>query len=46
MFGAVANTATGQLSVTADGSSGSLSHSEVLTLWIQASVATNLPQTA
>lgn len=46
VFGAAANATAGQFTVTADATSGSLSHSQNLALTIQASVSTNLPLTA
>jgi hypothetical protein len=45
LFGASSNTSTGQFSVTAQGSSGSLSHSVGLTLSIQSVAPVNLSRT-
>jgi len=42
IFGAAANSPTGQFNLTAKGTSGSLSHSAPLSLSIQASIASNL----
>jgi len=44
VFGAAFNASTGQFPVTAQGSSGSLSHSSDLSLSIQAGTAQNLPR--
>ncbi|MGB2677148.1 MAG: IPT/TIG domain-containing protein [Candidatus Acidiferrum sp.] len=44
VFGAAFNASTGQFSVTAQGTSGSLSHSSGLSLSIQAGSAQNLPR--
>jgi len=46
VFGAATNAATGNFSVTAQGSSGSLSHSQTLALTVQAGVVPTLPRTA
>jgi hypothetical protein len=46
LFGAGQNAATGQFTLTAQGTSGTLSHSKSLSLSIQAPVLTNLPQTS
>jgi hypothetical protein len=46
LFGAGPNAATGQFTFTAQGTSGTLSHSKSLSLSIQAPVLTNLPQTS
>ena len=46
VFGAATNAATGNFSVTAQGSSGALSHSQTLALTVQAGVAPMLPRTA
>jgi len=45
VFGAATNAATGNFTVTAQGSSGSLSHSATLALAVQASSAALLPRT-
>jgi len=46
IFGAALNASTGQFSVTAQGTSGSLSHSSGLSLSIQAGSAQNLPRSS
>jgi hypothetical protein len=46
LFGAGPNASTGQFTLTAQGSSGTLSHSQNLKLTIQGAVLTDLPQTA
>jgi IPT/TIG domain len=46
LFGAGPNASTGQFTLTAQGSSGALSHSKSLSLFIEAAAMTNLPQTA
>jgi len=46
VFGATANAATGNFTVSARGTSGSLSHSANLALAVQAGVAANLPRTS
>jgi DNA-binding beta-propeller fold protein YncE len=46
LFGVGPNASTGQFTVTAQGTSGTLSHSETLVLSIQPAALTNLPQTA
>ena len=46
LFGATANASAGQFSVTAQGTSGALSHSQVLSLAIQTAAPTNLPRTS
>ena len=46
LFGAASNAATGQFTATAQASSGSLSHSQPLTLTVQSVTPVNLPQTA
>lgn len=45
LFGAAPDAATGQFNVNANGTSGSLAHSQALSLAIQASAPTNLPRT-
>lgn len=45
VFGAALNTATGNFTVSAQGSSGTLSHSQMLALTVQAGVAPMLPRT-
>jgi hypothetical protein len=44
LFGASSDAAPGQSNVTAQGSSGSLSHSQALSLSVQAAAQTNLPR--
>ena len=46
VFGATASAATGNFTISAQGSSGSLSHSANLALTVQAAVAANLPRTS
>ena len=46
LFGAASNAATGQFNLNANASSGSLSHSQPLTLEVQAVTQASLPQTA
>lgn len=46
VFGAAANAATGNFTITAQGTSGSLSHSVTLTLVVQAGIASTLPRTS
>ena len=46
LFGATAAASTGQFNLTAQGTSGSLSHSQSLTLSIQPSGPSNLPRSA
>jgi len=46
LFGAEPNAVTGQFTFTAQGTSGTFSHSKSLSLSIQAPVLTNLPQTS
>jgi IPT/TIG domain len=46
LFGVGSNAATGQFTLTAQATSGGLSHSKNLTLSIQAAVLADLPQTA
>jgi hypothetical protein len=46
LFGAASSATTGQFNITADGTSGSLSHTQSLALAIQAATQANLPQTA
>jgi hypothetical protein len=45
LFGATSNAATGQFNVAAQGTSGSLSHSQPLALAVQSTAQANLPQT-
>jgi hypothetical protein len=45
VFGAASNAATGNFTVSAQGSSGTLSHSQTLTLTVQAGVVSMLPRT-
>lgn len=45
VFGAASNAATGNFTVSAQGSSGTLSHSQTLALTVQAGVAPTLPRT-
>lgn len=45
VFGAATNTATGNFTISAQGSSGALSHSQTLALTVQAGVASMLPRT-
>jgi len=45
VFGAATNAATGNFTITAQGASGSLSHSAILALAVQASSAALLPRT-
>jgi hypothetical protein len=45
LFGAASNAQTGQFNLTAQGTSGTLSHSQSLSLAIQAMPPTNLPRT-
>ena len=45
-FGADSNTSPGQFNVTATGTGGTLSHSQTVSLAIQAQVVTNLPETS
>lgn len=45
-FGAAANAATGNFNVSAQGTSGDLSHSAPLTLTVQSAVASALPRTS
>jgi len=46
VFGAAASAATGNFTITAQGASGSLSHSVTLTLAVQAGIASSLPRTS
>ena len=46
VFGASLSTATGNFTVSAQGTSGTLSHSQTLTLTVQSGVASNLPRTS
>jgi len=46
LFGAASDASTGQFTVTAQGTSGALSHSEGLSLAIQSVAPANLPRTA
>lgn len=46
VFGASSSAATGNFTISAQGTSGSLSHSQSLGLTIQAGVATNLPRSS
>lgn len=46
LFGAASNTSTGQFNLTAQGTSGTLSHSQALSLAIQAPTLANLPRTS
>lgn len=45
-FGAAANAATGQFSITAQGTSGTLSHSQTLSLSVETVAPANLPLTS
>src|SRR5579864_4966912 len=46
VFGASSSAATGNFTISTQGTSGALSHSQSLSLTIQAGVATNLPRTS
>jgi hypothetical protein len=45
LFGAASNAQTGQYNLTAQGTSGTLSHAQTVALAIQAAPPTNLPRT-
>jgi DNA-binding beta-propeller fold protein YncE len=46
VFGAASNAATGNFTISAQGSSGALSHSQTLALTVQAGVSSMLPRTS